>query len=107
MTDSEIEMLRLASQAAGYEFTYTGGRPLIRQADGVWESWNPLAYSSQALELSVVLGIDVVQYKHRRIVEAWPPIGPDAEEPYGEDPLAATRLAIVRAAASMAQGEKV
>ncbi len=114
MTDSEIEMLRLAAKAAGHEFGVIHGQPRIRVAEG-WTPWNPRDDSGQALELAVCLRIDIFLSQPNSTdpcVEAIASRDEDrsllvAIEELGKgDENAATRLAIVRAAAAMAQGEK-
>ncbi len=107
MTDSEIETLRLAAKAAGHEFSFTNGRPLIRRADGGWMVWNPRDYSGQALELAAKLKIDILHSDEPG--DPWVMAGSvDSVEDVGSEAerIPATRLAITRAAAAMAQGEK-
>ena len=104
MTDSEIETLRLAAKAAGHEFSFTNGRPLIRQADGGWMVWNPRDYSGQALDLAAKLKIDILHSDDPG--DQWVLAGDvnsieDVSDEAGR--AQATRRAIVRAAASMAQ----
>jgi len=64
--------------------------------------WNPLADDGDALRLAVKLGIDVQQFVDSRMVEAWKHPHQACGEDYGDDPCAATRRAIVRAAAALA-----
>jgi hypothetical protein len=86
------ELLELAAKAAGLSF---------------WQenSWNPLDDDGDALRLAVKLNIDV--FFHASRVEGHvaggriPPVRAIEREDYGEDPLAATRRAIVRAAAEI------
>ena len=106
MTDREL--LELAAKAAGYEFfiarpkTHGSYREMIL-ADGV--EWNPLTDDGDALRLAVklgmcvdcVLGANVVTChvpNHKRLTN----IGIDITD---DDPYAATRRAIVRAAAEI------
>jgi hypothetical protein len=103
MTDSEIETLRLAAKAAGHEFGVIHGRPCIRVAEG-WTPWNPRDDSGQALELAVKLRMNLIIYRSGAEADC-DTLESTAKE--SGDPLAATRLAIVRAAAAMAQGEQV
>ena len=67
--------------------------------------WNPLIDDGDALRLAVKLNIDVMQDKHEQVVSArCPGIDFDDDwigEHWGNDKLAATRRAIVRAAASI------
>jgi hypothetical protein len=86
------ELLELAAKAAGLSF---------------WQenSWNPLDDDGDALRLAVKLNIDV--FFHASRVESHvaggriPPVRAIEREDYGDDPLAATRRAIVRAAAEI------
>ena len=86
------ELLELAAKAAGLSF---------------WQenSWNPLDDDGDALRLAVKLNIDV--FFHASRVEGHvaggriPPVRAIEREDYGDDPLAATRRAIVRAAAEI------
>ena len=90
MTDREL--LELAAKAAGLSF---------------WQenSWNPLDDDGDAMRLAVKLRIDV--FFHASKVEGHvaggriPPVRAIEREDYGDDPLAATRRAIVRAAAEI------
>ena len=86
------ELLELAAKAAGLSF---------------WQenSWNPLDDDGDALRLAVKLNIDV--FFHASRVEGHvaggriPPVRAIEREDYGDDPYAATRRAIVRAAAEI------
>jgi hypothetical protein len=61
--------------------------------------WNPLADDGDALRLAVKLGIDINQQKTLGIVETfWSKESGCKREQYNNDPYAATRRAIVRAA---------
>jgi len=73
--------------------------------------WNPLADDGDALRLAVKLGIEISIRSATTAAYLWEPV-PSSGRPYAmvhfsdsTDPYAATRLAIVRAAASMAGGE--
>jgi len=67
--------------------------------------WNPLDDDGDALRLAVKLNIDV--FFHASRVEGHvaggriPPVRAIEREDYGDDPLTATRRAIVRAAAEI------
>ena len=105
MTDREL--LKLAAKAAGIEYTEWHQKPaqIINYGNHLRETkfWNPLTDDGDALRLAVKLGID----------PEWG--GFDVEvcrehsgarnfcyvEPHGSDPYAATRRAIVRAAAEI------
>ena len=69
--------------------------------------WVPLHNDGDALRLAVALGISVAQEVARGevyadVCDTSPTIG--ADEPYGNDPYAATRRAITRAAAEVGKG---
>lgn len=112
------QMLELAARAAGYDIEeYKGSFVLVeRDGDSVWrtgEYWAPLEDDGDALRLAVKLDIEFYQgdddgpafyagywgKRERRDVTRMYCI-----EPLGDDPCAAARLAIVRAAAAI--GEK-
>lgn len=107
MTDrADRELLELAAKAAGepyFEHAPEGGLYL---SNG--EHWNPLTDDGDALRLAVKLGMTVNCENDIEVACAtsgWMdgnllPEGVGTEN-YGEDPLAATRLAIVRAAAEI------
>ena len=106
MTDREllddIELLELAAKAADIYET------LHQTEDGfefIWSYviWNPLTDDGDALRLAVKLKID---FKIRNEVTWWDRQESDGvvywgHEPHNNDPLAATRRAIVRAAAEI------
>lgn len=115
MTDREL--LELAAKAAGlHDLTYfdegaAGGKGM-RRDELDWDNWNPLEDDGDALRLSVKLGIDLlftfedveaVATMHAR-QEDQEMISPWALESWTlkqQDHYAATRLAIVRAAAEI------
>ena len=132
---ADRELLELAAKAAGKKIDkspYNGGGQGNTGFDCMgrvaldWHNgkfWDPLGDDGDALRLAVKLGIKVMPYpvydspKHsvcasRRSLA--PPdddentyVGPDCIEVYGSDPYAATRRAIVRAAAEIGRsGEK-
>jgi len=100
---TEREMLDLAAKAAGYwseEFECASDLPRA--------GWNPRDDDGDALRLAVRLSMCVTQW----INTSYPPhvmvgyrTGPDSgdnlTEDHGNDPTAATRLAILRAAAEI------
>jgi hypothetical protein len=109
MTDREL--LELAAKAAGIDY-YTRAQSGGMLTDN--GEWNPLTDDGDALRLAVKLGIDVSFPLYRKpdpptvhagrywdtYVSCWYPF----EERKGEDPYAATRRAIVRAAAEIGRG---
>jgi hypothetical protein len=103
MTETDREQLKFAARAAG-EW------PSPEPFEHVLDRWNPLVNDGDAFRLAVKLGISVLKYP-ACISTKWPQnnlpiklIGTDP--PYedisdGQDPCAATRRAIVRAAAEI------
>jgi hypothetical protein len=102
MTDREL--LELAAKAAGIEFndhrSSTGGIALYCALNG-W--WNPLADDRDALRLAVKLKLSIENGEYDVSVEVWFELSNlrRVNEFYGEDACAATRRAIVRAAAEI------
>ena len=110
MTDREL--LEMAAKASGLELDASRiDRPLIFNAHGEQDEWNPLTDDGDALRLAVKLGMVLdIRYAAPSMkfncVNYWP-IGEEAK-PYrqiyfdmSDDILAALRRAIVRAAAEI------
>jgi hypothetical protein len=101
MTDKEL--LELAAKAAGCIYLTSG--ELYIEGEGNCE-WNPLTDDGDALRLAVKLGIGA------GVLLSLCASGPAVEvagnesqwEKWGEDPYAATRRAIVKAAAEIGKG---
>lgn len=94
MTDREL--LERAAMAAGIDVRWYGGG-CLRVADkcnGFAGNWNPLVNDGDALRLAVRLKLEGVAG------EVWATAGSSIND-YERDPCAATRRAIVRAAAEM------
>ena len=106
MTDREL--LELAAKAAGLDVSFDA-----TQWDRFWVNggggfWNPLTDDGDALRLAVKLAID---FKIRNEVTWWERQESDEvvywhHEPHNNDPYAATRRAIVRAAAEIGRQMK-
>lgn len=100
MTDKEL--LELAAKAAGYEYAKFGGYIVV---DGIPGNWNPLTDDGDALRLAVKLKLCVFYGNSHACVS----YSKDEEESeyisLGKDvcPYAATRRAIVRAAAAIGE----
>ena len=104
------ELLELAARAAGIELIYDDCDP-YPVIDGNDEPWNPLTDDGDALRLAVKLNLG--------LVHGWEVLGDIpvatvwisyeakciAEEIKANDPYAATRRAIVRAAAEIGKGK--
>ena len=102
MTDCEL--LELAAKAAGLEMRWgrdwhNTGAPLIGALANPAD-WNPLTDDGDALRLAVKLEIEL-WFGNGGLNAAG--MSMDIEEDYGEDPAAATRRAIVRAAAAIGE----
>ena len=105
MTDKEL--LEAAAKAAGYEvrpYTWHAGTQFAYEGftlDGP-DEWNPLEDDGEALRLAVKLGIAIqVDYGiEEAIVKGWFGI------PIDDNPDAAMRRAIVRAAAAIQEGKQ-
>lgn len=98
------ELLELAAKAAGYEpedFITSKQALVIFNPEGGpgGNIWSPLFDSGDALRLAVKLKIHISGFSGTVMTDTG-----DCSfcERYGDDPYAATRRAIVRAAASMA-----
>lgn len=99
MSSSDKELLTLAAKAAGVGYADKDGKfiPFVP------ETWNPLTDDGDALRLAVKLRIELEFYDGfeevfatENTIEAI-----SQTEPYKNDPYAATRRAIVRAAAEI------
>ena len=105
---SDKESLELAAKAAGYRLANTKpGYPLyVENGIGIW---NPLTDDGDALRLAVKLHINIEIWNVDNLVRANIYVKDRGhgcfEEHYTTDPYAATRRAIVRAAAEIGKGE--
>jgi hypothetical protein len=114
MTDREL--LELAAKAAGHEVEYDEASGLFWY-DNIYTGllWNPLDIDGDALRLAVklnlIIEIDVrsftvpkTEIPNRTVRESNFPYVVGVMETHGDDPYAATRRAIVRAAAKIGKG---
>ncbi len=111
---SDRELLELAAKAAGYALCEWPDEPgkLRAEIEPNWRPvWNPLTDDGDALRLAVKLSLTVdhnppgeqecyVVAKRRGCEGCFSPVS-CVEDVYGTDPYAATRRAIVRAAAAI------
>lgn len=113
---TDRELLQAAAKAAGEvirwadaptSFNYSG---FLRKTEHLYPSgfpievrWNPLTGDGDALRLAVKLGIKIEPFQSSSTAFATAPGGAYADEEYGCDPYAATRRAIVRAAAALGE----
>ena len=106
---TDRELLELAAKAAGYREAGIN-KPYT---DGLLKNWNPLTDDGDALRLAVDLDLAIVPYpiynkqKHSVLVQKKNLDESRFEkmELHGDDPRAATRRAITRAAAAIGEGE--
>ena len=104
---TDCELLELAAKAAGYWLDQDG--MCATGVDTPFVRWNPLTDDGDALRLAVDLDLAIVPYpiynkqKHSVLVQKKNLDESRFEkmELHGDDPRAATRRAIVRAAASI------
>lgn len=97
MNETDRELLELAAKAAGIYLTieYLGHEKYK-------PDWNPLTDDGDALRLAVELDIDIVHAYGTRTAAGETTAGYSAD---GQDNYAATRRAIVRAAAEIGRGQ--
>lgn len=96
MTDKEL--LEFAAKAAGMGYADKDDKWISFAPD----NWNPLTDDGDALRLAVKLNVDVEIFSD--ITTVWLQIGcgySEITQPHDGDPYAATRRAIVRAAAEI------
>ena len=116
---TDRELLELAAKAAGYTTNHPWNaerltlKPpvdalcVMNKNCVVHTAWNPLDDSGAALNLAVKLGIEIIPDREVEEVSTafcvYHPrlIGYNTVEPFGIDEMAATRRAIVRAAAEI------
>ena len=102
MTDREL--LELAAKAAALPGTWVDGFGYRVDCDEPY-FWTPLTDDGDALRLAVTLGIGMIHHK------GWgqvfhPALGDRRDFYYEGDPYAATRCAVVRAAAEIGRAMK-
>ena len=105
---SDKELLELAAKAAGIEGVWDNESKCFVPADGpiIWE---PLSHDGDALRLAVKLALVIWDWKQYQKAMAEVRHGPargEYWEDVGNDPYAATRRAIVRAAAAIGEQMK-
>lgn len=108
---SDEELLKLAAKAAGYEWRkdvaeFRDDRGILGLwiVDPMMTGWNPLTDDGDALRLAVKLKIEM--YFTSAYVIARNTDDNNPVDMYDNDPYAATRRAIVRAAAEIGKGMK-
>ena len=126
-TETDRELLELAAKAAGIEYDAEKSKP--HPISGAWwglwlvyhrepteydrRYWNTLADDGDAFRLRTALMFDVTQYDEHSIAvtgrsptRGTPGHFLTVREPLGDDPNAATRRAITRAAAEIGRAMK-
>ncbi|WP_116817917.1 hypothetical protein [Pseudomonas syringae] len=105
---NDRELMELAAKAAGVDFD---GHTFVKRDRYSSNVWAPLFDDGDAFRLAVQLGMRIYVYPggddNVTVVandELKAKGAPHISEPHAEDRLAATRRAIVRAAAEMAKG---
>lgn len=113
---TDRELLELAAKAAAvgpldFDYAEREGHgfhmgPRLPMPQGVlmaamWTYWNPLEDDSDALRLAVTLKLDIVQFSTYEEVQVVAPLARVCSQLWGDDAYAATRRAIVRAAAEI------
>jgi hypothetical protein len=106
MTETDRELIELAAKAAGIELTdWSEIEQAYRRKDGGY--FRALTDDGDALRLAVRLRLHFATLDYSAIASE-DKSGAFEQEPFeGSDPYAATRRAIVRAAASIGELEKV
>ena len=108
-TEQDRALLNDAARAAGFDLHWA---PLAGGPLPIWRergcSWNPLVNSGQALELAIQLRLHVDIARDSVDVWWWDESRDchDCGEELGDDPAAAVRLCIVRAAQEMGKVEQ-
>jgi hypothetical protein len=105
MTDREL--LELAAKAAGIDanLELNGSFSLWEDCEPIQSVWNPLTDDGDALRLAVKLGLNIFFSKQYVRVGNHGMKAVVEPEPRRPDPLAATRRAIVRAAAEIGRSQ--
>jgi hypothetical protein len=102
---SDLQLLELAAKAAGLK--WHDNRIWVDEI-AEYIPWNPLADDGDALRLAVKLRLSIENGEYDVSVEVWFELNNlrRVNEFYGEDACAATRRAIVRAAAEIGKEMK-
>ena len=102
---ADRELLELAAKAAGIEIYFDEDEDSYRtKASGNRRYWNPLSFDGDALRLAVGLELHVINDGMVCIARTGFPRNLGVMESLSTDPYAATRRAIVRAAAEIGRG---
>lgn len=104
--DQDVDLLRLAAKAAGITIDFPCGMydPMLVVKDefGNYRWWNPIIDDGDALRLAVILKLLIDPYYNGCAAVGSAELAcEDFMQPLGDDPFAATRRSIVRAAAEI------
>ena len=106
---TDRELLELAAKAAGKDVIWKCGMHRGEPHEGLFDrstghatTWNPLTDDGDALRLAVKLDMVVQRGSAHVLIHEWAPLFHANE--HGNDKLAVTRRAIVRAAAAIGEG---
>lgn len=106
--EDDRTLLERAARAAGWELKWRPWPAVQNAGVGAWDEWNPLTDDGDALRLAVKLGMTIEQFDDDGGVVVTHGVSVRASEDYADaryassrDPYAATRRAIVRAAAAL------
>ena len=102
MTDREL--LELAAKAAGYKLSWPFDNVCVMHGDPSIP-WNPLEDDGDALRLAVKLHFYIQTFMSSGFTGAGGFVNMQTELPVSQDRYAATRRAIVRAAAELAKAK--
>ena len=104
---TDRELLELAAKAAGLP-EFSAAWVMLPNGKGPVQQWNPLIDDGDALRLAVMLNVviwECAQYERAGAEVRYGEARGEYWEPVGNDPYAATRRAIVRAAAAIGETE--
>ena len=106
MTDREL--LELAAKAAGIELRWhpDGTAYSDSRCKGYWGVWNPIADDGDALRLAVKCNLDIELQEDCIFANGFEVQNRQLLEWHKDDPYAATRRAIVRAATEIGRSMK-
>jgi hypothetical protein len=102
---NDRELLELAAKAAGYRMDVDG--LFYEPGEPTMQNWNPIEDDGDALRLAVKLGMQMYIWQpNDGLGVHYTEINRTTKEPHACDSQAATRRAIVRAAAEIGRGMK-
>lgn len=105
MTDREL--LEKAAKAAGIKLGWQDGMPYVGLGSYTPHRWNPLTNDGDAMRLAIDfdMSVEISEYEGSTYAYAGKAPRVHAMENWGDEKAAATRRAIVRAAAAIGEGK--